>query len=821
MLAGRSADQLFVVLSGHGLYVLAKGSVFLPSDYGIDGIKPNVWLDEYLRYFLSWSFRRQYVIYNACKEPIATIGQVSPVTPQGPQQAPETYNVVASNALTVCHAAAPDEKAWAGAPGETLVSFLCRALDLERLGTMEPADPLQSAVIYDWDTGAREIDLKEVFDLAVGPSYALRALAAGNRQTPFCQRFEMAERTGRSPIFDLPQDTYLRVVVKTNPLQAKQAVTELVLRSPEPTRQLLLPRIDKPISLPMRCLGPVGATVWTSFRADPASVWRKRRSPAPTELVGDSVEITLELERAVPAQPDTGPSMVALPGAVQPSSSPFGGITLDAFNIRASGPAGAPCSLPDLAYESVLSGPFAPSPPQAGVLVEEHTFGPDIRFDPLVPGAALAARGYALDWLRALRSTHWGEDLEIHLSPIGDDFDRPATNFRFVLPPGGVRPLGGYLTEVPTVSIERVGSSDAARILSLNEIERHPTEYLEAGFYRVRVDLPWGDWVRIVDVGLSEGVTEFALPDRIGLEPLRNVAAFGAVTERARLWGCAAKAAYSDVVVKSEGHRFAILGVGIDLLLRKEAGGVRIEPRSDTAVPEWDTAFSTGRASAIETPRIRELLSAGATAAFRTPEERDLMLLACAYAAFGRNEGGVALEALDGMRGVLREGPDARLLRFATGASIEESVLQDGADSSLVPLLRWGVPVLQTTLGAHGREVPEWTRHLTFGSAWTTVDEEGIEALTLADQKAGRSRVWTQAVDLDEARAVSGIRSRPTRASTFVGTALRSGSAVAYASAFEALLRGVDILADAVKVTLGPKGRNVVIEKSFGAPRIT
>ncbi|QYZ70180.1 chaperonin GroEL [Neotabrizicola shimadae] len=35
------------------------------------------------------------------------------------------------------------------------------------------------------------------------------------------------------------------------------------------------------------------------------------------------------------------------------------------------------------------------------------------------------------------------------------------------------------------------------------------------------------------------------------------------------------------------------------------------------------------------------------------------------------------------------------------------------------------------------------------------------------------------------------------------------------------MLRGVNVLADAVKVTLGPKGRNVVIEKSFGAPRIT
>ena len=35
------------------------------------------------------------------------------------------------------------------------------------------------------------------------------------------------------------------------------------------------------------------------------------------------------------------------------------------------------------------------------------------------------------------------------------------------------------------------------------------------------------------------------------------------------------------------------------------------------------------------------------------------------------------------------------------------------------------------------------------------------------------------------------------------------------------LLRGVDVLAHAVKVTLGPKGRNVVLDKSFGAPRVT
>src|ERR1700728_2364751 len=35
------------------------------------------------------------------------------------------------------------------------------------------------------------------------------------------------------------------------------------------------------------------------------------------------------------------------------------------------------------------------------------------------------------------------------------------------------------------------------------------------------------------------------------------------------------------------------------------------------------------------------------------------------------------------------------------------------------------------------------------------------------------------------------------------------------------MLRGVDVLANAVRVTLGPKGRNVILEKSYGAPRIT
>jgi len=41
------------------------------------------------------------------------------------------------------------------------------------------------------------------------------------------------------------------------------------------------------------------------------------------------------------------------------------------------------------------------------------------------------------------------------------------------------------------------------------------------------------------------------------------------------------------------------------------------------------------------------------------------------------------------------------------------------------------------------------------------------------------------------------------------------------ASARQRMLKGVNVLADAVKATLGPKGRNVILDKSFGAPTVT
>src|SRR6202041_777453 len=53
------------------------------------------------------------------------------------------------------------------------------------------------------------------------------------------------------------------------------------------------------------------------------------------------------------------------------------------------------------------------------------------------------------------------------------------------------------------------------------------------------------------------------------------------------------------------------------------------------------------------------------------------------------------------------------------------------------------------------------------------------------------------------------------------GSSLMAKQIVTGENSRQAILRGVNILADAVKITLGPKGRNAVIEKKFGAPIIT
>jgi chaperonin GroEL len=81
----------------------------------------------------------------------------------------------------------------------------------------------------------------------------------------------------------------------------------------------------------------------------------------------------------------------------------------------------------------------------------------------------------------------------------------------------------------------------------------------------------------------------------------------------------------------------------------------------------------------------------------------------------------------------------------------------------------------------------------------------------------------TQAMDCRVKPGSDELITRPSAAPHhFKGAIQMAAKDVKFSGdARERMLRGVDILANAVRVTLGPKGRNVVIEKSFGAPRIT
>src|SRR3984957_13257618 len=76
------------------------------------------------------------------------------------------------------------------------------------------------------------------------------------------------------------------------------------------------------------------------------------------------------------------------------------------------------------------------------------------------------------------------------------------------------------------------------------------------------------------------------------------------------------------------------------------------------------------------------------------------------------------------------------------------------------------------------------------------------------------SAFWTSSLQLR--RKMTGSRSLPRK------RAKAMAKQIIYADhSRQAILRGVNQLADAVKVTLGPKGRNVVLEKKYGGPTIT
>jgi Caspase domain len=113
-LSNGQGDKLFVFMSGHGLHVRADGPIFLTKDYGSVSTKKNLKIEEYLEFFRSWPYRDQFLFYDACQNPTAAIGQVSPVQAEGPDRARGTYDPSDLNAMTACYSASAGQRAWDG-----------------------------------------------------------------------------------------------------------------------------------------------------------------------------------------------------------------------------------------------------------------------------------------------------------------------------------------------------------------------------------------------------------------------------------------------------------------------------------------------------------------------------------------------------------------------------------------------------------------------------------------------------------------------------------------------------------------------------------
>ena len=266
-----------------------------------------------------------------------------------------------------------------------------------------------------------------------------------------------------------------------------------------PARTLYLPKPGPGGGLPNPyvCCAPTGAILeaWCTPKVD--SGWRSVNSPQQKPLAGSAVELVLELAQLP----------VSLSGPPNPR---------DGFNIRILGPGGGPIGLIGGDYSDIAArSGIDPDSLPTGVTFTDHEIGPDIGFEANIPGAADAAQDLADRWLMAIRRHVARGDLQVILSPPGQEPAEVRPNLRFVLPAGGAGTLAGFLIGEPVLTITPVGLPPSDRRFSLTDIQSHPVERVEPGPHRVRIDLPWGGWSTLVHPPSTGEPVECRLPERV------------------------------------------------------------------------------------------------------------------------------------------------------------------------------------------------------------------------------------------------------------------------------------------------------------------
>jgi hypothetical protein len=716
-LSRRVGERLFVVLSGHGLHVREDGPIFLLQDYAEPSAKSNLAIREYLDYFRSWSFKDQFVFYDACQNPTSVIGQTSAVQAQGPDPDRGTYDPLPGNALTACYSASPGQRALEVEGRGLLIRRLLVELDLPRLETLSPADPRQNCVRYDWYTGARQLDLKEIFDSQVRPAIVSKAAAQEYSQTPHCERHGRANIENASPVLELSKQPTIKVSISTKPLEARKEIERVLLAIPTPSRWLHLPDAMGPLVIPMECLAPPGSQLEATCELRTPSEWRVLNSPQREDISAQPEKLFLDFDLA-----HTGP-----PPPDDPRSQ---------LNVRVVPSGGGP-PVPTISgeYDRIAENNNLQTEMPAGVTFDHNEIGPDIGFDPSKPGSRDAANQVAIHWAKAIRKQVAGQGFDVFISRVGEPDKLLLPNLRFEFEKEGARALAGFLADRQTVSLVGMGGSEPPFRYSLNELANHPDERVAPGPYRVSVSLPWGDWQQDFSAFDGRKVT-VSLPSSVGLPPLRNEW----LSDSTNLSGLFYLSTDDDsrlVIIGDDTARTAIQLPGCDAIAKISGGRLRIEPFSLTSLPEWDLIFTSGRADSLSEEDVERLVQESESLPTR---EGYLLRLAIAYAASSRNMVPVVKRLL------------SRLSRPGKFARADELLLdfwllrQEGHFPKAgpfagmlpimgMPILRWGDALLQYLC----REIEEtpawWSRKLDDSSVLAVLRSEFIDELIERDPK--------------------------------------------------------------------------------------
>jgi hypothetical protein len=720
-LANGQGDKLFVFMSGHGLYVRPEGPIFLAKDYGVATTKKNLCIDEYVNYFLSWPYRDQFLFYDACQNPTAVLGQISPVDPQGPDLKGGIYQPSPDCAMTACFSASAGQMAWAGTGRGVLVEHLLEEIANASAAGLSATDRRQKSVIYDWSTGARQLDMNILFKDVIAPKIQQAAGAANHSQQPYCLPKGRALTEGKSPILDLAAAATTRISVSVKPPEAVDEVKEISLVVRSPIRQLYLPDIGRRFRSPHPCVAPTGTILEATCDTKDISTWIAVNSPVTENLAGSDVEVELQL-----AKPWVG------------SPPPTGG-GLNQLNVRIVPRGGGPPighiggNYSQIAINHGLDDARMPK----GVVFGHNEIGPDISFDPRIEGAAEAAGKVSVDWLKAIRRHVSNDGFDVLLSRLGEYADHLKPNVQFALPEN-IGHLIGFLEESPVVSLSAAfGRSRSAQKLSVADIKNHPNERLAPGIYRIEIDLPWGRWSDSIYIS-SDKIVEVRLPDSIGLPPLRNI--MFAATEVGPTISLISGQSMQNGLLVLKDHDKVLGGLaeaGVDLLVTGTNGAIRVEPFSSTALPEWDLIFTAGRIDDLDAAAVSRLISITDVAAL--PEaERGLLLLALGYAVEARQDSMSLKLVVDCLTGNIAKSVDALLLKHAFDMQTSSSLLElslhakpiiDALQRGVPPLLRWGADLCQKLAKIYGVTTPEWLHELDPGATFAVFNPGAVQRI--------------------------------------------------------------------------------------------